>query len=111
MGNVAVAINKGTKSEPKFDAPVDIKGVDTLTEKINDPTGCTMDSRTGRGNIYGYISVLPGARPARMAGRWCSSAAISRHRTRFFKLVSISVDGRDDGHRFLPLLARPVGAS
>jgi len=92
-GHVAVAINRGTKSEPKFDAPVDIKGLDTLTEKINEPTGWTFDSGTGRGNIYGYISVVPDE--ASPHGGKVLKCGYYPSPNKVFKLVSISVDGRD----------------
>jgi hypothetical protein len=93
-GRVAVAINKGTKSEPKFDAPLDIKGVDTLTEKINPPANWTMDAGNSRGNIYGYFSVAPGETSPN--GGKVLKAGFFPSPNKVIKLTPIAVDGRDD---------------
>jgi hypothetical protein len=97
-GRVAVSINKGTKGQPKFDPFVDIKGVDTITEKINIPANYTMDPGTNRGNIYGYFSVAPDI--ASPAGGKVLRAGYYPSPNKIFKLEQIAVDGRDDNEDF-----------
>ena len=59
-GRIAVAYNKGTKAEPKFDAPVELKGVDVwgrnTQRSIN--LGWSVDFGHDRGNMYGYITTV-----------------------------------------------------
>lgn len=56
-GRIAVAYNRGTPTEPKFDAPVEIKG-DIKTPPIYIPSGWDVDFGLGRGNFYGYVNVV-----------------------------------------------------
>ena len=92
-GRVALAINAGTKSEPKFGVPVDLKGVDLLKEKINSPANWTTDTGKGRGNLYGYISVLPSE--ASPNGGKVLKAGYFPSPNKVYKLVPISIDGRE----------------
>lgn len=56
-GRVAMALNTGTKTEPKFSAPVELKG-DTGTPPFAVPSGWDVDYGLKRGNFYGYMSVV-----------------------------------------------------
>lgn len=56
-GKVALALNTGTKTEPKFAAPVEIKG-DANTPPYNSPSGWECDFGITRGNFYGFFSVV-----------------------------------------------------
>jgi len=92
-GRVAVAINKGTKTEPKFDAPIEIKGVDHFSEKILLPGNFTIDSGKNRGNLYGYISVQD--KDASPGGGKVLKAAYFPSPNKVFKMVPVGVDGKD----------------
>lgn len=56
-GRVAMALNTGTKTEPKFAAPVELKG-DTGTTPFAVPSGWDVDYGLKRGNFYGYVTVV-----------------------------------------------------
>lgn len=56
---VAVAYNTGTKTEPKFSAPVEIKGT-TGTAPFLMPSGWEVEYGLRRGNFYGFFSVVKG---------------------------------------------------
>lgn len=56
-GRVAMALNTGTKTTPKFAAPVDLKGREG-TPALNVPSGWDVDFGVGRGNFYGFVSVV-----------------------------------------------------
>jgi hypothetical protein len=56
-GRVAIAMNVGTKTEPKFSAPVELKG-EAGTPPFLMPSGWDVDYGLKRGNFYGYISVV-----------------------------------------------------
>jgi hypothetical protein len=56
-GRVALALNTGTKTEPKFSAPVELKG-DAGTPAFAVPSGWDVDYGLKRGNFYGYISTV-----------------------------------------------------
>jgi hypothetical protein len=58
-GKIAYALNTGTKTEPKFAAPTDLKGTPG-TPPFAIPTGWDVDYGLKRGNFYGYISVVKG---------------------------------------------------
>jgi hypothetical protein len=57
-GRLAVAINKGTKEQPKFDAPMEIKGTPIWGRTIHSPSGWSVGEGVSKGNMYAYISVL-----------------------------------------------------
>jgi len=59
-GRIALALNTGSKTEPKFAAPVEIKG-DANTPPMAVPSGWDVDYGLKRGNFYGFISVVKGA--------------------------------------------------
>jgi len=56
-GRVAMSLNSGTKAEPKFGAPVEIKG-DAGTLPFTNPSGWEADIGLDRGNFYGFASVV-----------------------------------------------------
>ncbi|MCX7868598.1 MAG: VCBS repeat-containing protein, partial [Terrimicrobiaceae bacterium] len=56
-GRVAVAFNKGTKQEPKFDPPVELKG-EAGTPAMNLPSGWEVDFGLERGNFLAYANVV-----------------------------------------------------
>ena len=57
-GRIAVAINRGTKEQPKFDAPVEIKGVNQDPSRFNIPSGWSMDCGFRNANAYAYFSCV-----------------------------------------------------
>lgn len=67
-GRVSVAKNIGTAQEPKFEAPVDIKGKDGPFPRFKIPSNWTIYDGVEKGNAYAFISVVdekddPNARP------------------------------------------------
>jgi hypothetical protein len=65
-GRVAIAINQGTATQPKFKAPVDVK-VEDDEKPMFLPSGWDIDFGYGRGNFGGYITVVKND-PAAPAG-------------------------------------------
>ena len=75
-GKIAICLNTGTKTEPKFGAPVEVKG-DEGTPPFLSPSGWECDYGLNRGNFYGFISVVkdtddPDAKPPE--GKACLKA-------------------------------------
>ncbi len=97
-GRLGVAVNKGTAAEPKFDAPMELKGTDLLTEKINRPSNWTIDVGNNRGNLYAYASVDPGL--ASPGGGKILKFGFYPSPNKVFKMTPLSVDGRDDADYF-----------
>jgi len=67
-GKIAIPLNSGSKTEPKFGAPVEVKG-SAVTPAFNSPSGRECDFGLDRGNFHGFFSVAkeaddPEARPA-----------------------------------------------
>ena len=67
-GKIAISLNTGTKTEPTFGTPIEVKG-DTGTPPFNSPSGWECDFGLDRGNFYGFFSVVkaaddPEAKPA-----------------------------------------------
>jgi len=56
-GRVALAINEGTATQPKFKAPVDVK-VEDQEKPMLLPSGWDVDYGYSRGNYGGYIAVI-----------------------------------------------------
>jgi hypothetical protein len=56
-GRVAIAINQGSATQPKFKAPVDVK-VEDVEKPMLIPSGWEIDFGYGRGNYGGYITVV-----------------------------------------------------
>lgn len=50
-GRISLATNTGTKTEPKFDAPVDLKGTDIWGRNMRAPSGWSVDVGVERGNF------------------------------------------------------------
>lgn len=55
-GRVAYAVNTGTKTEPKFNAPTELKGTPGTAPMLI-PSGWDVDYGLERGNFYGTITV------------------------------------------------------
>ena len=75
-GKIAISLNIGTKTEPKFATPVEVKG-DAGVASFSSPSGWECDSGLGRGNFYGFFSVVkaeddPDAKPPE--GKACLKA-------------------------------------
>ena len=73
-GKVAISLNTGTKTEPKFGTPIEVKG-DTGTPAFSSPSGWECDFGLDRGNFYGFVSVVketddPDAKPL-VEGKAC----------------------------------------
>ncbi len=73
-GHIAVALNTGTKTEPKFGPPQDIKGEDRLKREVRAPDGWSINTWNMNGNALTYASVVtnesdPGCNPPE--GRSC----------------------------------------
>ena len=56
-GRVAIAINQGTATQPKFKAPVDVK-VEDEEKPMLMPSGWEVDFGYSRGNYGGYITAV-----------------------------------------------------
>lgn len=56
-GRIALAINQGTATQPKFKAPVDLK-VEDQEKPVLLPSGWDVDYGYNRGNYGGYITVI-----------------------------------------------------
>ena len=57
-GRLALATNTGTKTEPKFDAPVDLKGTDVWGRVMRAPSGWSVDVGLERGNFGAAATCL-----------------------------------------------------
>ncbi len=51
-GRVSLATNIGSKTEPKFNAPIEIKGTDTWGRNLRAPSGWSTETGLERGNLY-----------------------------------------------------------
>jgi hypothetical protein len=56
-GRIAVAFNKGTKEEPKFDPPQELKG-EAVLPQLQLPSGWELDIGVTRGNFFAYSTVV-----------------------------------------------------
>jgi FG-GAP-like repeat len=56
-GRIAIAVNSGTKTEPKFATPIELKG-DAATPAFAIPSGWDVDYGVRRGNFFGFMSVV-----------------------------------------------------
>ncbi len=59
-GRVSLVLNTGTKLEPKFATQVEIKGT-AATAPFSIPSNWEIDYGLGRGNFYGFMSVVKAA--------------------------------------------------
>ncbi|MGC3989603.1 MAG: VCBS repeat-containing protein [Chthoniobacteraceae bacterium] len=60
-GRIAIAFNKGTKEQPQFGVPEEIKGEDIWKRTLKIPNNWTIDSGLHKGNFYGVASVVSAA--------------------------------------------------
>jgi hypothetical protein len=97
-GRVSLALNKGSKTEPKFDAPVEMRGEKYFKEKINLPGDWNMDAGNDRGNLYAYISVDP--KEASPGGGNVLKVGFFPSPNKVFKMVPLAVKGRDQDDFF-----------
>ena len=92
-GRIAVALNTGTKEQPKFDPPFEVKGEDLWNrDTLESPNNWSTDSGAGRGNLYSYISVVDAAGDAQAApaeGAHCLKAGYFPSQNRVFKTPAI----------------------
>jgi len=91
-GRISLAINKGTKSEPKFDAPIELRGEKVFKEPLRIPSAWTLDAGNNRGNLYGYISVSDEKSPG---GGQILKSGYFPSPNKVFKMVPLSIGGRD----------------
>jgi hypothetical protein len=59
-GRIAIVLNTGTKSQPKFAAPAELKS-ETPTPPFRVPSGWDIDFGLRRGNFFGFVSTVKGA--------------------------------------------------
>ncbi len=90
-GRVALALNKGTATEPKFDAPVELKGVNVWADNIRIPENWTIDPGNNRGNLYAYIGVDDEPSPT---GGKVLKAGYFPSPNKVFKMTELEVNGR-----------------
>ncbi len=57
-GHIAVALNTGTKEQPKFGPPRDLKGEDRLGRNVKRPVGWETWTKTEFGNALAYFTVV-----------------------------------------------------
>ena len=92
-GRIAVAINKGTPTEPKFATPVELKGTNLWANNIRIPATWTIDPGLNRSNLYAYISV--GEEPSPGGGK-ILKAGYFPSPNKVFKMEELTLEGRDD---------------
>ncbi|MDQ3623967.1 MAG: VCBS repeat-containing protein [Verrucomicrobiota bacterium] len=96
-GRIGLAINNGTKTEPRFGPPVELKGTNMWAGNLRIPAKWTIDPGNNRGNLYAYISVDDEASPA---GGKILKAGYFPSPNKVFKMVEVSVAGRDSTEFF-----------
>ena len=91
-GHIAVALNIGTRTEPKFGPATDIPGVNLWDNDVRIPAIWTVDPGANRGNLYAYTSVQdtksPGGGNVLKSGFYPSPNKV-------IKMVPLMVDGAD----------------
>ena len=95
-GKISLATNVGTAAEPKFNAPVDLKGEDRWGRTVRNPNGWLADIGYERGNAYATVSsVSVEDNPAYIAQEGTHSLRIGYvpSPNRFIKFTSISTGG------------------
>lgn len=110
-GRIAVAINRGTKTEPEFDAPAELKGTNMCGAEIRPPAIWTYDAGVNRGNLYANLGVTQEKSPG---GGRILKAGYSRTPNKVFKTEELTIDGRDAAEYFAYWLdewvpSRPLG--
>jgi len=76
-GRIAFVKNSGTKTEPKWEAPVDLKGTPG-TPDMNIPSGWEVDYGLERGNFLAYVTVVKDTEDPKLApaeGKACVKVA------------------------------------
>ncbi|MDR3405564.1 MAG: VCBS repeat-containing protein [Chthoniobacter sp.] len=93
-GRISLALNKGTKTQPKFDTAVEMRGEKYFKEKINLPGDWTFDIGHDRGNLYAFLHV--DANEASPGGGKVLKAGYFPSPNKVFKMQSLAVNGKDD---------------
>ncbi len=58
-GRIAIAYNQGTKEQPKFATPVELKGTDVWKRNtMRNPSDWSADFGREKGNFYGYVTTV-----------------------------------------------------
>ena len=91
-GRIAVSLNTGTKTAPKFGPATEIAGVNLWGGDIRLPADWTMDPGSSRGNLYAYTSVQDTTGPG--GGRVLKSGYFPTP-NKNVKMVPLMVDGAD----------------
>ena len=91
-GRIAIALNIGTKTEPKFGPATDIPGVNLWSNDIRLPASWTVDAGSTRGNLYAYTSVQETAGPG--GGKVLKSGYYPSP-NKVIKMTPLIVDGAD----------------
>lgn len=92
-GRIAVSLNIGDKTKPKFGPATDIKGVNMWEKTERSPSNWTINNGSSRGNLYAYTSVQDEASPG--GGKILKSGFYPTP-NKVIKMVPLIVDGRDD---------------
>lgn len=100
-GRVALALNQGTPTQPKFKAPVDIK-VEDIEKPLLTPSGWDVDFGYERGNFGGYITTVKND-PANSSG---ASSVAPPEGSSFLEAGYLKLDYKNMPQ---PTLPNPVG--
>ena len=106
-GRIAVALNTGTKAQPKFDPPFEVKGEDLWNrDTLAIPTVWSTDSGAARGNLYGFIATVDAAHdPQAMPpeGARCLKAGYFPCPNRVFKVPMLDIPPNEDVREYFDL--------
>ncbi|HEY5894319.1 MAG TPA: VCBS repeat-containing protein [Chthoniobacterales bacterium] len=92
QGRVLMAFNRGTKTEPKFDPPAPVKGVDLWGRTLHSPSGWQVDPGTDRGNAYITVSCVKATEDANAVppeGQQCLWVGYSPSPNKFFGIPNL----------------------
>lgn len=94
-GRIAVALNTGTKEQPKFDPPFEVKGQDLWGRTTQElPNTWGLDTGSTRGNLYGYVTTVDATRDPQAAppeGTRCLKAGYYPSPNKVFKIPSLDI--------------------
>jgi hypothetical protein len=99
-GRVAVAINKGTPTEPKFDTPYELKASNNIWGqdiRIPNQKSWTISNGNDRANLYANITVTDEKGPG---GGNTLKSFYSPSPNKVFRMEELSVKGKDDDDYF-----------
>lgn len=56
-GRISVSLNSGTREQPRFGAPSEVRGTDLWGPgTVNAPAGWTFDAGAAKGNLYAFVA-------------------------------------------------------